>query len=95
EQLGYGLGFSAYMLYMLYFSRGEHQTAHYAICTGFMALGMMIPGMFCGAIQESLGYDWFFVWVTASMVPSLIVTALLPLPPEDDPEEESEESPAE
>ncbi|MEN0111881.1 MAG: MFS transporter [Planctomycetota bacterium] len=86
EQLGYGLGFSAYMLYMLYFSRGEHQTAHYAICTGFMALGMMIPGMFCGAIQETLGYDWFFVWVTAAMIPSLIVTALLPIP-DADPEE--------
>lgn len=80
EQLGYGLGFSAYMLYMLYFSRGEHQTAHYAICTGFMALGMMIPGMFCGALQESLGYEWFFVWVTLSMIPSLIVTWLLPIP---------------
>ncbi|WP_197526437.1 MFS transporter [Botrimarina colliarenosi] len=80
EQLGYGLGFSAYMLYMLYFSRGEHQTAHYAICTGFMALGMMIPGMFCGRVQELLGYDWFFVWVTLSMIPSLIVTSLLPLP---------------
>lgn len=85
EQLGYGLGFSAYMLYMLYFSRGEHQTAHYAICTGFMAIGMMIPGMFCGWIQEQLGYGWFFVWVTASMIPSLIVTALLPLPPEEEP----------
>lgn len=83
EQLGYGLGFSAYMLYMLYFSRGEHQTAHYAICTGFMALGMMIPGMFCGWVQEQLGYDWFYVWVTVSMIPSLIVTLLLPLPPEE------------
>lgn len=83
EQLGYGLGFSAYMLYMLYFSRGEHQTAHYAICTGFMALGMMIPGMFCGEVQEMLGYKWFYVWVTASMIPSLIVTMLLPLPPEE------------
>lgn len=80
EQLGYGLGFSAYMLYMLYFSRGEHQTAHYAICTGFMALGMMIPGMFCGALQESLGYESFFVWVTLSMIPSLVVTWLLPIP---------------
>lgn len=82
EQLGYGLGFSAYMLYMLYFSKGEHQTAHYAICTGFMALGMMIPGMFCGWLQEQIGYRWFFVWVTVSMIPSLIVTAFLPLPPE-------------
>lgn len=80
EQLGYGLGFAAYMLYMLYFSRGEHQTAHYAICTGFMALGMMIPGMFCGALQETIGYKWFFVWVTLSMIPSLVVTGLLPIP---------------
>ncbi len=89
EQIGYGLGFAGYLLYMLYFSRGEHQTAHYAICTGFMALGMMIPGMFCGAIQESLGYDWFFVWVTVAMAPSLIITLLLPLPSEDTAKETS------
>ena len=86
EYLGYGLGFSAYMLYMLYFSRGEHQTAHYAICTGFMALGMMIPGMFCGAVQEALGYDWFFVWVSVAMLPSLVVTLLTPVPEGEDQE---------
>ena len=52
EQFGYGFGFTAYMLYMILVSEGEHKTAHYAICTGFMALGMMMPGMFSGALQE-------------------------------------------
>ena len=79
EQFGYGFGFAAYMLYMLYISNGAHQTAHYAICTGFMALGMMIPGMFSGWLQELLGYQVFFIWVMIATLPSFIVTMLIPL----------------
>lgn len=79
EQFGYGFGFAAYMLYMLYISNGAHQTAHYAICTGIMALGMMIPGMFSGWLQELIGYQYFFIWVLVATVPSFIVTLLLPL----------------
>jgi len=79
EQFGYGFGFAAYMLYMLYISNGAHQTAHYAICTGFMALGMMIPGMFSGWLQEMIGYQYFFIWVLVATVPSFIVTMLIPL----------------
>jgi len=79
EQFGYGFGFAAYMLYMLYISHGAHETAHYAICTGFMALGMMIPGMFSGWLQEWIGYQYFFVWVLVATVPSFIVTFLIPL----------------
>jgi len=79
EQFGYGFGFAAYMLYMLYVSQGEHQTAHYAICTGFMALGMMLPGMFSGWLQELVGYQYFFVWVMIATLPSFIVTFLIPL----------------
>ncbi|MDR1764386.1 MAG: MFS transporter [Dysgonamonadaceae bacterium] len=63
EQFGYGFGFTAYTLYLIYFSRGGQKTAHYAICTGFMALGMMIPGLFAGWLQELLGYNRFFIWV--------------------------------
>jgi len=81
EQLGYGFGFTAYMLFMMYVARGEHQTAHYAICTGFMALGMMLPGMAAGWIQEQLGYVTFFGWVMIATVPSLIVTAQLKIDP--------------
>jgi len=81
EQLGYGFGFTAYMLYMMYIARGEHQTAHYAICTGFMALGMMLPGMAAGWIQEQLGYVNFFWWVLLATLPSLLVTALLRIDP--------------
>jgi MFS transporter, PAT family, beta-lactamase induction signal transducer AmpG len=79
EQFGYGFGFTAYMLYMIYIARGEHQTAHYAICTGFMALGMMIPGMWSGWLQESIGYQHFFVWVILATIPSFVVVTLIPL----------------
>ena len=74
EQFGYGFGFTAYMLYMMYFSEGEFKTAHYAICTAFMALSMMIPGMFAGYIQEALGYKDFFWMVIACSVATLLVT---------------------
>jgi PAT family beta-lactamase induction signal transducer AmpG len=79
EQFGYGFGFTAYMLYMIYIARGEHKTAHYAICTGFMALGMMIPGMWSGWLQEIIGYQHFFVWVVLATVPSFLVVFLIPL----------------
>jgi PAT family beta-lactamase induction signal transducer AmpG len=79
EQLGYGFGFTAYLLYMLYIARGLHSTAHYAICTGFMSLGMMLPGMVSGWLQEFLGYQFFFVWILIATVPSFLVVALIPL----------------
>jgi PAT family beta-lactamase induction signal transducer AmpG len=82
EQLGYGFGFAGYMLYLLYVARGEHETAHYAICTGFMALGMMIPGMFAGKLQEWLGYEQFFMWVAVSTIPSFVVTLIIPIDPD-------------
>lgn len=74
EQLGYGFGFTAYMLFLIYIADGEHKTAHYAIGTGFMALGMMIPGMPAGWIQETLGYTHFFIWVCICTIPSIIVS---------------------
>jgi PAT family beta-lactamase induction signal transducer AmpG len=79
EQFGYGFGFTAFMLYMIYIARGKHQTAHYAICTGFMALGMMLPGMWSGWLQEHIGYQHFFVWVLLATVPSFIVALKIPL----------------
>ena len=79
EQFGYGFGFTAYMLYMIYVAQGRHSTAHFAICTGFMALGMMIPGMFSGWVQEILGYENFFAWVLLATIPSFLVTRMIPL----------------
>jgi PAT family beta-lactamase induction signal transducer AmpG len=79
EQFGYGFGFAAYLMYMIYIARGEHQTAHYAICTGFMALGMMIPGMWSGWLQDTIGYRHFFVWVILATVPSFLVALWIPL----------------
>ena len=79
EQFGYGFGFTAFMLYMIYIARGEHATAHYAICTGFMALGMMLPGMWSGWLQQHLGYPHFFIWVILATIPSFIVALRIPL----------------
>ncbi len=81
EQFGYGFGFSAYMLYMMMVADGEHRTAHYAICTGLMALGMMLPGMGAGWLQEKLGYVNFFVWVCVAAIPSFIATTLIKVDP--------------
>ena len=77
EQLGYGFGFTAYILFMIMNSDGEHKTAHYAICAGFMAMGMMVPGMFSGWIQDKLGYANFFWWVCVAAVPCFIATACI------------------
>ncbi|MGN0087123.1 MAG: MFS transporter [Alloprevotella sp.] len=82
EQFGYGLGFTAYMLYLIYFSQGEQKTAHYAFCTGFMALSMMLPGMFAGELQELTGYLNFFILVTA-LTPLTFLAAWLVRVPAD------------
>ena len=79
EQFGYGFGLAAFLMYMIYIARGVHQTAHYAICTGFMALGMMLPGMWSGWLQDTIGYRHFFVWVIFATVPSFVVALWIPL----------------
>lgn len=80
ENLGYGFGFSAYMLFMIFFSQGEHKTSHYALCTGFMAMSMMLPGLFAGALAQAVGYQWFFIIVMASCVLPFAVAPLLKIP---------------
>ena len=82
EQFGYGFGFTAYMLYLIYFADGEHKTAHYAICTAFMALGMMIPGMAAGWLQELMGYKLFFIWIMICTLATFGAAALLKIDPE-------------
>jgi PAT family beta-lactamase induction signal transducer AmpG len=79
EQFGYGFGFTAYMLYMIYVSEGDHKTAHFAITTAFMALGMMIPGMFSGWLQEIIGYQHFFIWVMIATIPGFLILPFIPL----------------
>lgn len=93
EQFGYGFGFSAYMLYLLYFSRGESATSHYAFCTAFMAIGMMVPGMFSGWIHNVIdsfdffaydfnqGYVNFFWLVVMSSLLTFLVCALVKIDP--------------
>ena len=81
EQMGYGFGFTAYMLFMIYFSQGPSKTAHYAFCTGFMALSMMLPGMFAGWLQEQLGYLNFFILVMALIPLTFVVSCLIKVDP--------------
>ena len=75
DQFGYGFGFTAYMLYMILFSEGEFKTSHYSLCTAFMAMSMMIPGMFAGYLQEWLGYVGFFWMVMLCCLATVAVTA--------------------
>ncbi|HPD26042.1 MAG TPA: MFS transporter, partial [Candidatus Marinimicrobia bacterium] len=70
EQFGYGFGFTGYMLFMLYLAEGEYKTSHYAIATAFMALGMMLPGMISGKLQDLMGYRTFFVYIMFCTIPS-------------------------
>ena len=82
EQFGYGFGFTAYMLYLIYYSQGEFKTSHYALCTAFMALSMMIPGLFAGALQEAVGYRMFFIIVMGLCSVTFIISSLLKINPE-------------
>ncbi len=82
EQFGYGFGFAAYMLFLLYFADGANKTAHYAICTGFMALGIMLPGMWSGWLQDIVGYKNFFIWIMLSTIPGFLVAFLIKVDPE-------------
>ncbi len=77
EQFGYGFGVTAFTMYMMLFSEGKYKTSHYALCTGFMALGMMVPGMASGWIQEQIGYQHFFIWVMICCIPVFFVLPFL------------------
>ncbi len=81
EQFGYGFGFASYLMFMIMVAEGAHKTAHYAICTGFMALGMMGPQMASGWIQQQLGYQHFFIYACLATIPAFAVTALLKIDP--------------
>ena len=81
DQFGYGFGFTAYMLYLIYFSEGEFKTAHYSLCTAFMALSMMLPGMVAGYIQEILGYTNFFIFVMLCCLVTVGVTLMVKVDP--------------
>jgi len=82
DQFGYGFGFTAYMLYLIYFSEGEFKTAHYSLCTAFMALSMMLPGMVAGYIQEAVGYTNFFIFVMICCLVTVLVTMTVRVDPE-------------
>lgn len=80
EQFGYGFGYTAFTLYLIYFSQGEYKTGHYALCTGLMAMGMMLAGLVSGYAQEWLGYEFFFIWVCVCTIPGIILIKYLDIP---------------
>lgn len=79
EQLGYGFGFTAFSIYLMYISKGEYKTSHFAISTGIMALGIMLPGLISGYIQAQVGYFLFFILVCLLTVPGMITLFFIPL----------------
>ncbi len=91
EQFGYGLGFTALTLFMLYFANGAFKTSHYAICTGISYLGLMLPGMVSGWLKDSLGYRHFFILVMAFCIITFVVTAFVKIDPHFGKKEETEE----
>lgn len=80
EKFGYGFGFAAFLMYLIYIADGKSKTSHYAIATGFMALGMMLPGMISGYMQQWLGYGGFFVWVVIAALPALFLLKFIKYP---------------
>ena len=80
EQFGYGFGFTSFLLFTVFIAEGASKTAHYALATGFMALGMMLPGLISGQIQEWLGYTGFFIWVVVAGIPGILVIRYLKFP---------------
>ena len=80
EKFGYGFGFAAFLMYLIYIAEGRSKTSHYAIATGFMALGMMLPGMISGYMQQWLGYGGFFVWVVIAALPALFLLKFIDYP---------------
>ncbi|MBD2202090.1 MFS transporter [Calothrix sp. FACHB-1219] len=79
EQFGYGLGFTAFSVYLMYICQGEYKTSHYAISTGLMALGLMLPGAISGTIQQAVGYPLFFILVCLLTIPGMITIFFIPL----------------
>lgn len=79
EQFGYGIGFTAFTVYLMYVCKGENKTSHFAISTGLMALGLMIPGAMSGQIQQSLGYPLFFILVCLATIPGMVTIFFIPL----------------
>lgn len=82
EQLGYGFGFTAYSLFLVYFSRGERSTSVFSLCTALQALGMMLPGMMAGWLADTLGFTLFFTFVVVCCLITFAVSAMVRLPEE-------------
>lgn len=80
EQFGYGFGIAGFMVYLIYIAEGNSKTSHYALATGFMALGMMLPGLISGYMQEWLGYDGFFIWVVLAALPAFVILRYIKYP---------------
>lgn len=81
EQFGYGVGFTAYTLFMIYFTQGEHRTSHFALCTGLMALGMMLPGFIAGEMLRILPYHLLFIIILCLTAVTFAVASIVKIDP--------------
>lgn len=78
EQFGYGFGFTVFSVYLMCICQGEYKTSHFAISTGIMALGMMLPGLISGYLQQAVGYPMFFILVCLFTIPGMISMLFIP-----------------
>ena len=78
EQFGYGMGFTVFTVYLMHSAKSQYKTSHYAISTGIMAIGMMLPGFISGWVQQKVGYTLFFVIVCLLTIPGILTIPLLP-----------------
>ena len=79
EQFSYGLGVSAYTVFLMRTVRPEFKASHYAITTAFMAAGILLPGVMSGYLQVRMGYEGYFLMSFLAAVPGLAAIYFLPL----------------
>lgn len=80
EYFGYGFGFVGLILYIMQqIAPGKYKMAHYAFGSGLTNLGFMIPSMISGYLSDTMGYQYFFIWVLISTIPAFLISLLVPL----------------
>jgi len=81
EYFGYGFGFVGLILYIMQqIAPGKYKMANYAFGSGLTNLGFMIPSMISGYLSDTMGYQYFFIWVLISTIPAFLISLLVPLP---------------
>ena len=79
EQFAYGIGNSAYTVFLLMTVNSKFKASHYAIATALMAFGVFIPQLFSGYLAASFGYPKYFFLCAILSIPGLVSIFFLPL----------------